>query len=300
MPSATFAELSREIAELRDAASRSIVQIHARGQRPASGLAIGPDAYLVAGHTVDHDEPVVVRFASQQAHGRVGGVDPGHAIAIVRAEGLGASQLSGTPRVPASGELGLAVYRNSRALIRSGVVTVDSGPTMSGRGYGGALASLLHTDFGPVTGWSGGLLLGADGSPAGLLNGGVIRGAGLVVPLAEALKAAADLQTHGSPKRGWLGIASQPVSIPVRQRAGRAVESGLLVLQVTPDSPADKAGLLVGDVLVSLDGQAVNDLESLLGLLSSDRIGRTVPVEVIRGAELRVLQVNVAERQARS
>ena len=299
MPPTTLTQLSRELVELREAASPSIVQIHAGGQRPASGLAIGPDTYLVAGHTVDQDNPVVVRYAGQEAHGTVTGVDPGHGVGVVRAEGLSASRVAGSPRVPADGELGVVVYRNARALIRSGVVTVHSGATLSRQTYGGALASILHTDFAPVTGWSGGVMLGSDGSPAGLLNGGLVRGAGLVVPLDQALKAAADLEAHGSPKRGWLGIASQPVRLPERQRAGRAIEGGLMVLQVTPESPADKAGVLVGDVLVSFDATAVDDAESLLGLLSGNRVGRTVAVEVIRGAELRVLQVDVGERHAR-
>jgi S1-C subfamily serine protease len=299
MAESTLAQLSQELAALREGAARSIVQVHGRGERPASGVAIAPDTLIVAAHTVDQDEPVAVRFGEQHVQGSVVGIDPGHGVAVVRADRLGAVPVTPASQPPADGELGVVVYRNARALIRSSVVTLHAGVTLPRRSYGGALAAVLHTDFTPVTGWSGGVLVGPGGSAAGLLNGGLVRGVGLVVPIDQALQAARDVQAHGSPKRGWLGIASQPVSLPERQRAGRKTEHGLLIVQVSRSSPAEHAGALVGDVLVSFDGTDVSDPESLLALLAGNRVGRTVPAEVIRGTEVRVLQMNVAERPAR-
>jgi S1-C subfamily serine protease len=124
-----------------------------------------------------------------------------------------------------------------------------------------------------------------------------VGGVALAVPAEIAWRTADALSKHGSIKRGYLGISSQPVRLPDTQRAGRSQEAGLLVVRVDADTPAAKGGLLLGDVLVALDGQPVQDIDDLQALLSGDRVGRAVPVEVIRGGSLQTLQVTVGERK---
>ena len=299
MALSVLARVSADLASLRETTASSLVQVHGRRQRPATGVAIGTDTFVVAAHTVAEREPLIVRLDGKQLEGSVVGSNAGQGVALIRAAGAGATAIAATPRPASDGELGVAVYRNPRGQLRSAIVTIHLSELIAKRLYGGALDVVLHTDFTPVPGWSGGLLFGADASPVGLLNGGLVRGAGLAIPLDAALGAAKDLEAHGSPKRGWLGIASQSVRIPERQRAGHDAERGLIVLDVTSGSPADRAGVLVGDVLVSFASKAVNQVEALLTLLSGDWVGREVPVEVIRGTERRVLQVNVVERPPR-
>ena len=104
------------------------------------------------------------------------------------------------------------------------------------------------------------------------------------------------LLKQGTIKRGYLGIASQLIKIPTVQRVGRAQEHGLLLVKVDENSPAQRGGLLLGDILITLDGHAIHDAEDLQLLLVGERVGKAVPVEVIRGNVLQTLLVTIAQR----
>jgi len=87
------------------------------------------------------------------------------------------------------------------------------------------------------------------------------------------------------------------VHLPPAQRVGRTQEHGLLIVKVDDDSPAQKGGLMLGDILVGLDGTIVNDSEDLQTVLTNNRVGKTVPLEVIRGNTLHTLQITVGQRK---
>jgi S1-C subfamily serine protease len=102
----------------------------------------------------------------------------------------------------------------------------------------------------------------------------------------------------GQPARGFLGIAGQTVQLPDNRRGGTAQEQGLLIVGVTPGSPADAAGVLIGDVLLQFDGRAIQSAEDLLDLLVGDRVGRAVPATLLRGGALLEITLTVGTRQA--
>ena len=133
----------------------------------------------------------------------------------------------------------------------------------------------------------------------GILTTGLAGGAALAVPAALAWRLAESLVRQGYVPRGWLGIGSQPVRVPAGQRGGQAHETGLLIVELTPESPAARGGLLLGDILVTLDGQAVDDGETLQALLGGDRVGRPVTVQILRGGTLVTLAVTVGQRPGR-
>jgi S1-C subfamily serine protease len=108
------------------------------------------------------------------------------------------------------------------------------------------------------------------------------------------------LAGQGYVPRGWLGIGSQPVRIPAGQRGGHAYETGLLIVELVPDSPALRGGLLLGDIVVTLAGQAVDDGETLQALLGAERVGRPVAIQVLRGGALVTLEVTIGQRPGRS
>ena len=130
----------------------------------------------------------------------------------------------------------------------------------------------------------------------GILTTGLLSGSPLAVPMEIAKNIAETLVKQGHIKRGYLGISSHLVELPPHQRAGRSQEHGLLLVKVDENSPAQKGGLLVGDILVTLDGHAVNDAEDLHVLLVGERVGTAIPIEVIRGNTLQTLSVTIGQR----
>jgi serine protease Do len=123
-----------------------------------------------------------------------------------------------------------------------------------------------------------------------------IRGTAVVIPASLAWAAATKVSTEGGTRQGFLGVSSMAVPIPERQRAGRAQTFGLLISQVSPHSPADTAGLMVGDVLVAFDGQPIEQAEELVTRLRGSGIGKPVPMTVLRGSTAVDVSVTVGER----
>jgi S1-C subfamily serine protease len=154
----------------------------------------------------------------------------------------------------------------------------------------------IRTDAMPYPGFSGGALIDTQGAVLGITTTGLVNSATLAIPATIAWGIAEALAKQGFIKRGYLGISSQLVQLPQAQRAGRSQEHGLLIVQVDEKSPAQKGGLLLGDILVAIDGRLLKDTEDLRSSLTGDRVGKTIPIEVIRGGTLQTLQVTVGQR----
>src|ERR671916_628317 len=217
--------------------------------------------------------------------------------AVVRVEdfeGGAAPPAKGAARI---GQLALAVGSPGRGegpRASLGVVSSVGGPMRSWRGP--RLERYIQTDATPYPGFSGGPLIEARGKVLGIMTTGLARGSALAIPAELAWRVAKTLEERGSVKRGYLGILSQPVRLPDGQRLGLTQRGGLLVVGVEDGSPAGRGGLIIGDIVATLDGQLVEDTEDLLVLLTGDRVGREVTVKVVRGGEPRDLAVTVGER----
>jgi len=161
---------------------------------------------------------------------------------------------------------------------------------------GPRLERYIQTDATPYPGFSGGPLIDARGRVLGIMTTGLARGATLAIPAEIAWRVARTLEERGSVRRGYLGILSQPVRLPDGQRLGLTQRGGLLVVGVEDGSPAGRGGIIIGDILATLDGQPVEDTEDLLVLLTDEKIGREAQIQVVRGGELQTLQVTVGER----
>jgi S1-C subfamily serine protease len=146
-------------------------------------------------------------------------------------------------------------------------------------------------------GFAGGPVIDAAGRVIGISSGAAIRGLEVAIPAAIAWATAAEILKQGHPARGFLGIAGQAVQLAENRRGGTSQERGLLVVGVTPDSPADAAGVLVGDVLLRFDGHAIHAAEDLLDLLAGDRVGRAVPATLLRGGVPLDITLTVGTRQ---
>lgn len=292
--------LSDQLANAVERAGQSVVRVEARRGRAGSGVAWSADGLiLTADHVLERDEDLVIGLPDgRRSSARIVGRDPGTDLALLRVEGaaLTPAEQASAPRV---GQLVLVVARPDRSLATSlGVVGALGGPVRTWRG--GRLASFISTDAIFYPGYSGGPLVDVSGRMLGLATSrfGRGQGAGLAIPLESVKQSAEALLSHGRIRRGYLGISSQPVALPagLRGAAGLEQETGLLIVGVESGGPAERGGLLVGDILVTLGGEVVGDTDDLRDLLGPERLGQTVPTRVIRGGQPHDLSLTVGER----
>jgi len=289
--------LSSQMGDAVEKVSSAIVQVNGRQRQSATGIVIGQNLILTADHVLEREEDLtIVTHDKRTLPATFAGRDVSTDLAVLRVEGLGiepATTATGTGRV---GEYVLAVGRPSGegVMASAGIISAVGGPLKIGQNV--SLEKYIQTDATPYPGFSGGPLIDGEGAVIGIITTGLARGVTLVVPAEVAWNIANSLGTHGSIKRGYLGIGSQVVDIPPAQRAGRDQEQGLLLVRVETDSPAASGGLMLGDILLSLDGNKVVNAEELQGLLRGDRVGKAVPVEVIRGGALATVQVTIGQK----
>ncbi|HET9598285.1 MAG TPA: S1C family serine protease [Anaeromyxobacteraceae bacterium] len=304
MTPSSWMELSNELAALVKRAAASVVRVEGRRRGPASGTVWSADGTVVTtSHGLDWDDGVDVGLPSGEvARAEVVGRDPGTDLAVLRlppgaAAGLAAAEWSDGAIEP--GQLALAVTRPGRGPRAAlGVVArVGDGWRTSA---GGKVDRWVELDFGGHPGFSGGLVLDLAGRAIGLGHGGLVRGEPLAVPAATLRRVVKAVLAHGGVRRGYLGVASLPVRLPaaVAQQCGQA--SGLLLTAVEDDSPAARAGLMVGDVLLALDGAAVGHLGDLLPLLEEERIGDAARARVVRGGGVIEVAVTIGVRGDRA
>lgn len=295
--------LSDAMAGAVEKVGASTFLVNARRRMPASGIAFRDDLVLTAEHVVERDEDIsVILPDGTRLAAAIAGRDPGTDLALLRLEkpaGLAAQPAAQEARV---GQLVLALGRPSSEGIQAslGVVSAIGGAVRTWRG--GLLERYVRTDAIPYPGFSGGPLVSASGDVLGMNTSGLARGASLTIPVALAWQVAASLAEHGSIKRGYLGVRSQLVEIPVsaRQPLGRGQSTGLLLVGIETDSPAEEAGLIVGDILVAVAGQAVEDHDELLSKLTGDVVGRPISLQVLRAGQPILINVTVRERTPES
>ena len=292
----TWSTLSNEISSAVEQAAPSIVQVHGR-RRVAAGLVVA-DNIILTPATVD-DEKVSVRSGNGQALegvvlGRIGHMG----LTAVRVDGLGLRPLTVADDAK-PGHLAVAVGRtwSGNVMVMLAPIAVIGGPLRTGRAS--EIERVIRIQQSPHGALNGGALLDASGRVLGIITTAAIRGTTVVIPASLAWPAAAKVATDGGTKQGFLGVSSTPVRIPARQRAGRPQDVGLLISQISPQSPAEAAGLLVGDVSVGFDGEPVGDGEALVTRLRGDRVGKAVPLTLIRGASAVDVTVTIGERPTR-
>jgi S1-C subfamily serine protease len=290
-------DLSNAMAAAAEKAGKSTVLVNARRRIPASGIAFAADLILTADHVVQRDEDITVTLADRsEVPAKVAGRDPGSDLAVLRLEKAAAIPAEKAPEAKI-GQIVLALGRPSPEGIEAslGTLSAVSGPVRTPRGL---LDRYYRTDTTPYPGFSGGPLVDAEGHVIGLNTSGFGRGTSITIPAEIAWKVADELAKHGSIKRGYLGIRSQPVEItPAAQKAlKREQATGLLIVGLEDQSPAEKGGLLVGDTLVGIGGHPVSDPDELFASLSGEVVGKATPIEILRGGEPKTIAVTVGER----
>jgi S1-C subfamily serine protease len=302
--SAALRALSDDLAAAVERASRSIVAIHARPRIPASGIYWRDDIVVAASHTVRRDDDISVALpGGSRLKARVIGRDGGTDVAVLRLEATPATTaLAAADRAADDtlrvGTLVLAVGRPGDDVSASlGVISAvgDRWRTWSG----GEIDRFVRLDLNVYDGFSGGPLVDADGRMLGMNCSALARGAPLTIPNATIERVVDALLSRGHVTRAYLGVAMQPVRLTrgLAERLQLAdAARGVLVVMVESDSPADKGGLLVGDVIVAAAGEAVAEPQDVAELLDADRVGAALDLTVVRGGEKRSVSVTVGER----
>ena len=289
---------SNQLADAVATAAPSVVQVQGR-RRPASGLVYADDVVLTTVRALGREDGLHVRrHDGETLDAELAGWDPTTSLAVLRVPRLGTPAIAPATSAARVGHLALAVARSWSNVVTAsaGLVSVIGGPLPTGRRR--AIDQVIRTTAPMHDGFAGGAFLDTSGALVGIATAAAIRGLGVVIPVDIAWKTAATVLAHGGLKRGYLGIAGQPVALPEAQRGDDGREHALLVVGVTAGSPAAAAGVLVGDVLLDLDGHPVESPEDLLDLLASDRVGRQVTLRVRRGAAVTPLTVTVGQRPA--
>ncbi|OHD70842.1 MAG: hypothetical protein A2V99_12760 [Spirochaetes bacterium RBG_16_67_19] len=293
-------EFSKELAEAVRQAGAYTLQVDARGGYPASGIALEAKAVLTADHVVEREEDIAVGLPDgRRLPARVLGRDPGSDLALLAVDGTLEVTGRAAEAEPEVGELVLSLARPTEEGIEAslGIITARGGPLRTR--WGGMLERYLANDGPRYPGFSGGPLVAPDGRWLGVNTHRSQYGAGVALPAALALRITAKLKTGGV-RRGYLGVNSQTVELAagLQEALGRKQESALLLVGVEEGSPADQAGLLIGDLLAGLDKKAVRDHRELLELLHASEAGQKAEVELLRGGKPLRLALTLGERSA--
>ena len=283
--------LSDQLATAVQQASRAVFAVHGRPRVPSTGIHWRSGLIVTASHTVQTDDDLGVtapdgRSARAVVIGRDSGVD----VAVLKTD------LSDVPVADVGdseavrvGHMVLALGAGPRA--SWGVISaIDAASSSRPEG------SVFGLDLTLYPGFSGGPLVDVRGAVIGVNTSGASRHRQLAIP-ASTVSTAVDVATrHGRIPHAYLGVGTQPVRI--RQEGDQAERTAVIVVDVQPGSPA-AAGLLVGDVLLSLDGRAVSDPLDLRAALRPERIVQRVRASVIRAGRVLNVELTIGERPGR-
>ena len=294
-----WATLSNQLADAAATAGNFVVAVHGR-RHPSSGILWSADSVVTANHALRRDEEIsVVTAPGKTTSAHVVGRDPTTDLALLRLQQpvQVSPALWGDASKLRIGELVLALGRTWRGNIvaSSGIISGLMGPWRTWRG--GELEQFIRPDLTLYPGFSGGPLINAQGEILGLNTAGLHR-SGITVPAATVARVAAELLEKGRIERPYLGLAMQAVPLPesLRARLNLKASDGLLVAHVGPTSPAEKAGVLLGDVLIEIEGQAVADTDAVQDVLRSQKPGNSITVKLVRGGTMVSANLTLAAR----
>ncbi len=296
----TLSELSSQLAAAVETAANSIVAIHARRRIPSSGIVWRDGIIVSASHTVRREDDAPITLPNgDSVEAKIAGRDSATDLIALRVE-TGVTKYIAPRADPSSlrvGSLVLAVGRPGRNASASfGIVSAvgDGWRTWQGA----RIERVLRLDLSVYDGFSGGALVDASGAVLGLNNSALARGTPMALPVAAVDRVVDELLERGHVRRPFIGVAVQPVELSaalVKQHK-LADDAGLLVVSIADSSPADKAGMILGDVLLEADGQPLGRPDDLLDALSSVASGGALTLKFLRGGVVKSAAVTPADR----
>ena len=271
-------------------------------QALGSGFIVREDGYILTNnHVVEHADKIKVTLPDKQEFdAKVIGADPKADVAVIKIDGKNLPVATlGDSAATAVGDWVLAVgtpYGLSQT-VTAGIISAEGRANIGIVDY----EDFIQTDAAINPGNSGGPLVNIQGEVVGIntaifSRSGGYQGIGFAIPVNMAKGIMDSLIEHGKVIRGWLGVMIQGVTPEIAKSFDLKETNGALVGDVTKDSPADKAGIERGDVIISLNGQAVDSPNTLKNLTAQLEVDNTVPLVVIRNGKEQTLQVKIGEQ----
>ena len=300
----TLRALSNDLTAAVERAGRSVVAIHARPRIAASGIYWRDGIVVAASHTIRKEQDIAITLpngtrAAASLVGRDGGTD----LAVLRLDATPAGTAASLPTFAPDdalrvGALVLAVGRPGDDGVSTSLGVISAVADKWRTWSGGEIDRFVRLDLSIYDGFSGGALFDADGSVLGVNCSALARGTALTIPNATVDRVVDALLTRGHVARAYLGVAMQPARLTnaLAERLRLDDQRGVLVVMVEGDSPADRAGLLVGDLIVAAGGTSVAEPQDVAELLGGEQVGAALELSVVRGGERRSVTVTVGER----
>jgi S1-C subfamily serine protease len=264
---------------------------HITGMLWQSGLVVASEQSLPR-----KDEFDLVAPGGAVVTAKLAGRDPSTNIAILRpAEPIAAPSIAAGEAHPGALALAAGADGSGGASARLGVVNLAGPEWRSSRG--GLIDRRIALDLRLAHREEGGPVFDAAGACLGMSTFGP-RGQVIVIPTATIERVVPQLAKAGRVARGWLGVALQPVAVPDALRETADQSSGLMVMSVVEGGPAAQAGVLAGDIILSVDGISTHRLRRITKLFGADSIGRRADLRLIRSGAVITVQTTIAERQA--
>jgi len=297
----TLATLSEQLADAVATAGAALVAVHARPRLPSTGVHWKDGVVVTTEATVRRDDDITVTLPDgRRIPATLAGRDGGTDLAVLRiASGSLPVAPLGDPATLRPGHLVLALARLDEGGPRAafGAVSATGGKWRCWKG--GEIDRWLQSDLDIYPGFGGGPLVDATGRIHGVNSGGLSRALATTIPVATVNRVMTQLLERGYVAHGWIGTAMQPVQLDPATKQRLKRPGGLVLLSVEPDAPASRAGLLVGDVVVAIDGKSVDGFDQLLDVLGGDVVGKKLRLEVVRAGQLVSIDVVIDERPRR-
>jgi len=298
--SAELIELSNALAQITERAAPSTVAVHTEVRGSSSGVVWRPGVIVTAEHALRRDEEIQVTLPDGRVVPAVlRGRDSATDLAVLKCAeaGTGLPEFGDVALLkPGSITLVVGRTRASGPVAALGVVSLVTSERRTWTGA--ALAPYIRLDVGLQPTAVGGVVIDAQGHASGMATTKFARFGAIAIPAHTVSLVVDTLLEKGRIPRGYLGIGLQPVRLPeaLRQSLQRNEKTAVIVLDVDPNGPAHKAGIVIGDILVSLGGRQVAQLGDIQSQLHGEVIGKPVAVKFIRGGAIQEVSILIGER----
>jgi len=293
--------LSQELSGAVERVGRAVVALNARRRIPSSGVVWRQGTIVTANHTLEHEEITTTLPDGRTTSVSLAGRDPSTDLAVLKLEGTDfATAEAGDLSSVKVGHIVLAVARTSEGGARASLATIGVLGAAWRTWGGGLLDRTVRLDRNLHPNFSGGPVVDKQGRVLGIGTSGLSRYSTVVIPAATVSRVIDELLARGHIAHGYLGLGMYPLRLPAKLQGSLNLpgQSGIMVVAVEAESPAERAGVLIGDVLVALDGSSVGDTDEVQSFLGGERVGESVSATIVRAGSLKELTIVVGERPA--